>query len=94
MVGKYPALSWVSACMSRIKTAVVRAKANLESSMRHCKRQYGGLLNVLSKISDDAADLGDLVASFLTRSAVPAWVTENPYGTAVLKDAHPLTLAV
>ena len=94
LVGKYPALSWVSAVMCRIRTAVVRAQANLQSAMRHCRRQYGGLLNVLSKISDDAADLGDLVASFLTRPVVPAWVTANPFGTAVVPDAHPLRPAV
>ncbi|TCV97737.1 replication initiation factor [Luteibacter rhizovicinus] len=94
LVGKYPAMSWVSAVMCRIQTAVVRTKANLQSAMRHCQRQYGGLLNFLTGIADDAADLGDMVASFLTRPTVPAWVTENPFGTAVARDAHPLRICI
>ncbi|WP_369929317.1 replication initiation factor domain-containing protein [Xanthomonas sp. NCPPB 2632] len=94
LVGRYPALSWVSAVMCRIKSSVVRAKANLQNAMRHCQRQYGGLLNYLTSIADDAADLGDLVASFLTRPTVPAWVTENPFGTAVALDAHPLRVPI
>ncbi|MHA6203487.1 replication initiation factor domain-containing protein [Dyella soli] len=92
LVGKYPPLSWVSAVMSRIQTAVIRTKANLVSAMRHCKRQYGGLLNFLTQIADDAADLGDLVASQLTRPTVPAWLTDNPFGMAVAPDAHPLRI--
>ncbi|WP_051974368.1 hypothetical protein [Luteibacter mycovicinus] len=72
LVGRYPALSWVSAVMCRIKSSVVRAKANLQNAMRHCKRQYGGLLNYLACIADDTTDLGDLVSSFLTRDALPS----------------------
>ncbi|WP_051943666.1 MULTISPECIES: replication initiation factor domain-containing protein [Luteibacter] len=89
LVGRYPALSWVSAVMCRIKSSVVRAKANLQNAMRHCKRQYGGLLNYLACIADDTTDLGDLVSSFLTRDATPKWVGENPFGRAVALDAHP-----
>lgn len=94
LVGKYPPLSWVSAVMSRIQTAVIRAKANLVSAMRHCKRQYGGLLNHLKNVADDAADLGDIVASFLTRPVEPVWVAENPFGSAVKYDAHPLRIPI
>jgi len=89
LVGRYPALSWVSAVMCRIKSSLVRTKANLHSAMRHCKRQYGTLLGFLNEISDDTADLGMLVRSYLAGDKTPAWVSQNPFGSAVAVDAHP-----
>jgi DNA relaxase NicK len=94
MVGEYPALTWISAVTSVMTVAVKRVKGNLQSAMRHCQRQYGGLLNFLAGISDDAADLGDLVSSFLTRPTVPAWVAANPFGTVVAHYAHPTRIAI
>lgn len=94
LVGRYPALSWVSAVMCRIKSSLVRGKANLQNAMRHCKRQYGALLNHLYQVCDDLEDLGDVVSTFLTRPTVPAWVNENPFGAAVAIDAHPYRIAV
>lgn len=84
MVGEYPALDWISAVMSVMRSATARATANFQGAMRHCKRQYGGLLGFLAGVADDVTDLGDLVSSFLAkRGARPRWLLENPHGWAV-----------
>ncbi|MGN6482533.1 replication initiation factor domain-containing protein [Luteibacter sp.] len=93
LVGRYPALDWVSAVMCRIKSSTIRAQANLHNAMRHLKRQYGGVVAYLSEISTDLSDLGDLVSSFLTKDSLPKWLNENPFGKEVALDSHPLFAA-
>ena len=80
MVGQYPALSWISACMSVIRVAVKRTKANLAGAIRHCKRQYGALLNLISKNQLDDETIGRFVRLKLVRNAMPGWLRQNPLG--------------
>lgn len=84
MVGEYPALDWISAVMSVMRTAKARAESNFLGAVRHCKRQYGALLEFVRSQADDVADLGDLIASFFCkRGARPRWITANPLGWQV-----------
>jgi DNA relaxase NicK len=87
MVGQYPALSWISACMSVIRVAVKRTKANLAGAIRHCKRQYGALLNLISKNQLDDETIGRFVRLKLARNAMPGWLRQNPLGRVSLGRA-------
>lgn len=87
MVGQYPALSWISACMSVIRVAVKRTKANLAGAIRHCKRQYGALLNVISKNQMDDQMIGRFIRLKLARASMPGWLNENPLGRVSLGRA-------
>ena len=87
MVGQYPALSWVSSVMSVMRTAVKRTQANLLGAIRHAKRQYGGLLNLIVKSQMDDAGVGIFIRKRLSRSTSPRWLNENPHGLASLGRA-------
>lgn len=87
MVGQYPALSWISACMSVLRVAVKRTKANLSGALRHCKRQYGGLLNLILKNQFDDAAFGRFVHLKLARNVTPRWLDANPLGRVSLGRA-------
>lgn len=80
MLAQYPALSWISACMSVIRTAVKRTKANLAGALRNCKRQYGALLHLVTKNQMDDEMLGRFIRLKLARNAVPGWLRNNPLG--------------
>jgi DNA relaxase NicK len=87
MVGQYPALDWISACMSVIRVAVKRTQANLAGAIRHCKRQYGGLLNLISKNQLDDETIGRFIRLKLVRQTFPAWLSDNPLGRVSLGRA-------
>ena len=87
MVGQYPALDWISACMSVIKVAVKRTQANLAGAIRHCKRQYGALLNVISKNQMDDETIGRFIRLKLARASLPGWLNKNPLGRVSLGRA-------
>ncbi len=87
MVGQYPALDWISAVMSVMRVAVKRTKANLAGAIRHCKRQYGGLLNLIKQNQMDDETLGRFVRLKLVRQTFPGWLTENPLGRVSLGRA-------
>lgn len=87
MVGQYPALSWISACMSVIRVAVKRTQANLAAAIRHCKRQYGALLDLVSKNQMDDATIGRFVRLKLARNTLPGWLRQNPLGRVSLGRA-------
>ncbi|BBD80027.1 replication initiation factor domain-containing protein [Aerosticca soli] len=80
VVSEYPALSWISAVMSSFRTAVERSKANIFRALRHCRRQYGGLLNLVAELSLDDHALGAFVRRRIARSCRPRWLQENPLG--------------
>jgi DNA relaxase NicK len=86
MVGEYPALSWISCVMHVVRVAVNRSAVNLAAAMRHCRRQYGGLLDLVLKHKGDEGSL-PFIQRFLSRATVPAWVRSNPFGTSVLPAA-------
>jgi len=85
MVGEYPALDWISAVMHVVRVAVERSKSNLFAAMRHCKRQYGGLLDLVIKHKGDEAL--PFLRKYLARATVPVWVRRNPFGTLSLPVA-------
>lgn len=87
MVGQYPALNWISACMSVVRVAVKRTKANLVGALRHCKRQYGALLNLISKNQMDDEAIGRFVRLKLVRDSLPGWLNQNPLGRVSLGRA-------
>lgn len=87
MVGQYPALDWISAVMSVMRVAVERTKANLAGAIRHCKMQYGGLLNLIKQAQMDDETLGRFVRLKLVRQTFPGWLTENPLGRVSLGRA-------
>ncbi|UGB47232.1 replication initiation factor domain-containing protein [Frateuria edaphi] len=78
VVGEFPCMDWMSAVMSLMRTAVETAKGNFASAVRHCKRQYGGLLHLVAKLSMDDYALGAFVRQRIARAVVPRWVQENP----------------
>lgn len=82
MVGEYPALDWISAVMHVVRVAVKRTTSNFFGSMRHAKRQYGGLLDLILKHKGD--DALAFIQKYLARATVPAWVRRNPFGTISL----------
>lgn len=87
MVGQYPALSWISACMSVVRVAVKRTKANLVGALRHCKRQYGALLGLVARAQLDDETIGRFVRLKLARNALPGWLNQNPLGRVSLGRA-------
>jgi DNA relaxase NicK len=87
MVGQYPALSWISSCMSVIRVAVKRTKANLAGAIRHCKRQYGSLLGLVARNQMDDETIGRFVRLKLARAALPRWLNQNPLGRVSLGRA-------
>ena len=87
MVGQYPALSWISSCMSVIRVAVERTKSNLVGAFRHCRRQYGGLLNLILQNQMDGEGFARFVKSRLARNTVPGWLRSNPLGRVSLGRA-------
>lgn len=87
MVGQYPALSWISSCMTVIRVAVERSKANLVSSIRHCKRQFGSLLGLVARNQMDDETIGRFVRLKLARASLPGWLNQNPLGRASLGRA-------
>ncbi|KZC40651.1 MULTISPECIES: replication initiation factor domain-containing protein [Rhodanobacter] len=87
MVGQYPALSWISACMSVIRVAVKRTQANLASAIRHCKRQYGALLGLISRNQIDDEMIGRFIRLKLARASMPGWLNANPLGRVSLGRA-------
>jgi DNA relaxase NicK len=87
MVGEYPALSWISACMSVMRVAVERSLANLAGSIRHCKRQFGSLLGLVLKHQMDDEMLGRFVRLKLARASAPRWLNQNPLGRVSLGRA-------
>lgn len=78
VVGEFPCMDWLSAVMSLMRTAVQTAKGNLSSAIRHCKRQYGGLMHLLGRLNLDDHALGAFVRQRIARAIVPRWVQENP----------------
>lgn len=87
MVGQYPALDWISAVMSVMRVAVKRSKANLLGAIRHCKRQYGSLLGLISRNQLDDEMIGRFIRLKLARASRPAWLNANPLGRASLGRA-------
>lgn len=87
MVGQYPALCWVTSCMSVMRVAVKRTKANLAGAIRHCRRQYGRLLGVIARGQLDEVAIGRFVLRRLVRSGVPRWLESNPLGRVSLGRA-------
>ena len=87
MVGQYPALAWISSCMSVMRVAVSRTKANLFGALRHCQRQYGGLLNLILKNQMDNEGFARFVQAKLVRDTFPGWLKSNPLGRVSLGRA-------
>ena len=87
MVGQYPALSWISACMTVVRVAVKRTKANLAGAIRHCKRQYGSLLGLIARNQMDDEMIGRFIRLKLARASMPGWLNENPLGRVSLGRA-------
>ncbi|MHB1271518.1 MAG: replication initiation factor domain-containing protein [Rhodanobacter sp.] len=87
MVGEYPALCWISACMSVLRVAVKRTKANLAGSVRACRRQFGSLLGLITRNQMDDAMVGKFIRLKLARASLPGWLNANPLGSASLGRA-------
>lgn len=86
LVGEFPALDWISAVMSVMRTAVARSVSNLRSAIRHCSRQYGGLLDIVTR-HVESESVGLWVSRFLARSTTPAWLAANPRGRESISRA-------
>lgn len=86
LVGEFPALSWVSACMSVMRVAVKCSTANLRGSIRHCKRQYGALIKLaLDHLPEDK--LVPFFKKLLAKPALPGWLVANPLGRESIAPA-------
>lgn len=79
MVGEYPALSWVSSCMTVIGVAVERSVANLHGAIRNCKRQYGAVIKlVLDHVPEEK--VVRFFKKLVAKPSVPGWLLANPLG--------------
>lgn len=79
MVGEFPCLSWISACMTVMRVAVKRSIANLHGSIRNVQRQYGAFINVvLDHVPEEK--VVPFFKKLLAKSALPGWLVANPFG--------------
>lgn len=86
-VGHYPVFTGiVVAVADRMQTHVKRAISTLVKAMHNARRQYGGLLELLRRNSEDTADFGRFV-EILTKRKLPAWANSIPYSYHALPAA-------
>lgn len=86
LVGHFPALAWISAKSSRMDTSKKRAESTLIGSLRHCRRQYGALLNLLKTSSPDQPAFWRLVEG-LVRDRLPSWAFAVPAADEAFQEA-------
>lgn len=86
LVGHFPALAWIHAKSSRMATSAKRAEATLMGSFSHCRRQYGGLLNLLKDTAPDRDAFWTLVDG-LVRDRIPAWAHSIPAASKAFQEA-------
>lgn len=86
LVGHFPALAWISERSSRMDTASKRAETTLVGALRHCKRQYGALLNLLKTSCPDHDGFWQLVNG-LVRDRLPAWALAVPAADQAFQEA-------
>lgn len=86
LVGHFPALAWISEKTTRMDTAKKRAETTLVGALRHCRRQYGALLNLLQTSSPDRAAFWRLVDG-LVRDRLPPWAFAVPAASEAFEDA-------
>lgn len=83
LVGHYPPLKfWIKAVCSRMRTARERSAANLASSIRWAKRQYGSLLGLVREHVSEPSQFARFVERHLAKKTPPPWLKKNPHGAS------------
>jgi len=93
LLGHYPALFWIEAKASKMKTSMLKASATITSAMSHLKRQYGALLHLLSSHIQADTHLLQLVFKSIQRDRLPRWALPTPESQqAFLEHIHAISI--
>jgi len=84
LTGHYPPLSWISELSTRMQTAIAKAAAQMEASIRHAKRQCGAIVNAVAQVFTTPMEFTSAITKLLKREKLPAWSQSNLLGASVL----------